>query len=384
MGFGDLKKLGKKENRIYLVLVLWLFIGFLVSQFYVFLGSIIYAPLLFICLALFFVAVFSKKEVRELTKKEVLKSCLIVIPIILILSFVSIVLFTLSILSYILITSLFTMHGCYEAGVNWDEKLFNTPWILRVGLRTVEFVGGLLLSMGILLVVSIITTIIVVINPGVANLLAWIPWIILTVEVGLTLFSLLFLLIGRFNAWLGIFFIDVAFYTLYLMLKAYLSFSEGPTEYLVEIQIVLFIIDTVFLLYTISKLVGKRAEILSDTLKFFKTDTILIWLIFSKATYEFIIALPGTQADLVYNVSVFILFLPLLVLMGLYGMFKHGKVKAGWKEKAEKEKKAKKKEDKPESKDIQKGPSSGTIICTQCGSSSDRTAKFCSNCGAGI
>jgi hypothetical protein len=50
-------------------------------------------------------------------------------------------------------------------------------------------------------------------------------------------------------------------------------------------------LDVLILLYTIGSLVGEHMEILSKKLKFIKAETILIWLIFSKASYELAIIL---------------------------------------------------------------------------------------------
>jgi hypothetical protein len=72
-------------------------------------------------------------------------------------------------------------------------------------------------------------------------------------------------------------------------------------------------------LYTIGILVGKRAELISKKIKLFKADTILIWLIFSKAAYEMaIINNPGLVSD--KNWWVLTIFIFLLGIVGVLGI----------------------------------------------------------------
>ena len=111
----------------------------------------------------------------------------------------------------------------------------------------------------------------------------------------------------------------------------------------------LFIFNLFIILYTISALIGTKAEIILD-LKVFKpikADGILIFLILCKVAYEFgdfYLAdnkVAGVNAVLLKNISVFFLFIPLMIIMGLYGIISYDKIKKERKEE-KLEKKAKK------------------------------------------
>ena len=97
----------------------------------------------------------------------------------------------------------------------------------------------------------------------------------------------------------------------------------------------IFAFELILILYTISVLIGSKAEIILD-LKVFKPikpDGILIFLILSKVAYEFGDILladyeyGGANIVLLKNVAVFWLFIPLMVFMGLYGIASYGKIK---------------------------------------------------------
>ncbi len=110
------------------------------------------------------------------------------------------------------------------------------------------------------------------------------------------------------------------------MLNAYFTFTSSDNEYGLPMQIALYIFDLFLILYTIAKLTGERAEIIGEKLKYIKSDAILIFLIFSKAAYEFgSTETTGLDASAFGAIFGFILFIPLLFITGIYGIISHSK-----------------------------------------------------------
>ncbi|MHA1149774.1 MAG: hypothetical protein ACTSR8_16180 [Promethearchaeota archaeon] len=402
MGVKDLNVLGNKENRLFLVIVIWFVILFTITSFnpIVEINIILYIPLLAVCIILFMISFLFRKDLREdLTKGMFLKYSLISIIFIAIFfslaSVLLILIFFISILSYIFITSLFTMAGCYNKGISFDEKLYKiAPWPINFILRTIVLVGGLLFAFLLFIIFAIAGTAWALASEDVASIMAIIPWIMIIIMIGLCALSFLFLIIGRYNAWLGVFFVWVGFYSIYLMIKAFTKAGGGSTGggtygLPLPIQIALYIFDLYLVLGTIGSLIGKKADKIASGLekipligKMIRPDGIIIWLIFSKVAYEFANSIPDTAVSSLKATLVFILFIPLFLITGLYGMYQYGKLKKGWKQ-DKKDAKAEKKL----KKDIKKGRIDASalekpIYCSNCGTSNERTGKFCKSCGA--
>ena len=116
-------------------------------------------------------------------------------------------------------------------------------------------------------------------------------------------------------------------------------------------EISLLAIDISILIYAVSTLLGSQAEVLAKQLKYFGIDTVFIWLLFSKASYEFVVNFPYDSllviskqgmissifapflnlvhllnADLISlakNVIVLAFFLLLLILLGFWEIRKY-------------------------------------------------------------
>ena len=153
--------------------------------------------------------------------------------------------------------------------------------------------------------------------------------IIFIIIIALAIIGVLTLFIKRLNAWLGVFFLLVTFFTAYLMFSAYNALgSSGDTTYDLWLQIGIYLFDLCLIIYTISTILGEKSEKISETLKIMKVDAIIMWLIFSKAAYELAAAAdPRIAADLLNSVLGFLLFIPLLIIAGIYGIIKYGKIK---------------------------------------------------------
>ena len=404
MGFKDLVELKNRENRLILILVIWLLVGFTAIQFRAtqILGIVIFVPLLGFLFILLLGHLIFKKDLKELTFKSILKYCILAIPLFLVFSLIVLyavaILIIISMISYIFITSLFTLHNCYKLGVDLDEKLYKMPKLLNFFLRIIEFIGGLVLSIIITLLIANIGFNWDIIPEEVLNELGDIPSVMITFFIILFFVCLIFLFIGKFNAWLGIFLLYVSVYGSYLILKAYFSLINGEESvFALPIQISLYTFDLFLLLVTMGSLIGKKAEIISKKLKFIKSEVIIIWLVFSKSAYEFLFALPTPDDGIPAFIMIpFIIFIPLFVFIGFYGIYNYFKLKKQRKEK-KKAKKLKRKDledisitekvkievDKQESLTL-KGIREESLTCPSCFAITRKDALYCGKCGSEI
>jgi len=186
----------------------------------------------------------------------------------------------------------------------------------------------------------------------------------------LALTCFIFMFKKSFNAWFGMFCIVAAIYAFFLALKVFLGLGdlESSSDTSPLMKIVLLVIDISIIVYAISTLLGSHAEVLAKQLKYFGIDTVFIWLLFSKASYEFVVNFPFDtlvsitnqgvisaifapflnlvhllNADLISlakNAAVLIFFLMLLILLGFWEIRKYNraerKKKAGDTEEIEK------------------------------------------------
>ncbi|MFX0073320.1 MAG: hypothetical protein ACFFAO_19760 [Candidatus Hermodarchaeota archaeon] len=395
MGFADLKKLLEKKNRIFIILIIWMLIGYTFLQFsfefqllgFTINGFIIYLPLLVICIVLFFIAFFLGGDLRELNRQTIAKGLVFLVIVIVIFLFVGqeilfligYVSFVISFIVYIFITSIFTMVYCLKYGTQLDEAFYKMPAPIAFVWRWGIFLVGIVVSILMIYFVGLIsigtTEITVILTIGrfefrVYDFVRYVPMIIIGVIIGLAAISLITLILEKnhaFNAWLGIFFVVSSIYACVLMINAFLGGQVANVSPLLDnplVYLLIYIFDIIIILYTISTLIGTKAEMILD-LKVFrpiKQDGILIFLILCKVAYEFGDYLlvdnkvGGVNAVLLKNVAVFWLFIPLMVIMGLYGIISYGKIKKERKteKRIKKEKKAEEKAKIKKAKAVEK------------------------------
>jgi hypothetical protein len=199
----------------------------------------------------------------------------------------------------------------------------------RIFLRLMEFIGGIILALILIFVdLGIIQGTQPYLTASLFNFLNTLPRIIMLIMGFLTLLALVLLVTKRFHAWLGIFFFWVAIYSLYLSISAVsYALSGSPTPPSLTERIILYLFDIFLILFTVSQLIGERADIISKKLPF-RADTVIIWLIFSKASYEFVNVLPSVNIGETRVVLSFLLFIPLLFFLGLYGLYKRSRRKS--------------------------------------------------------
>ncbi|MFO8020621.1 MAG: zinc ribbon domain-containing protein [Promethearchaeia archaeon] len=382
-----LKTLKEEENRIFLVLVIWLITGFTVIQFSQGWGIILFAPLLFLCVILFTVAFILRKNVKDMGGKSILKYILISIPFIILFSSLMAYLFIfmviISILSYIFIVAVFSMNSLYQKSIKFDEKLYNWPTPINFIARSAVFGGGLLISVVLMLFFAGAGTIMPLAVKEMPNFFSVIPWLMIGVFLLLATITFIFLLKGKYNAWIGVFFVWISLFAFYLLFKTVYSVTSagGESTYGLPIQIALYIFDLFLVLFTLGKLIGDQADIVSKKTKYLNSDAILIWLIFSKATYEFLNAFEGTGVSVLKSVGSFALFVPLFLYMGLRGIYKYSEIK----KRRKKKKKAKKRKGlsliKSEKRQEEKGIQEGNVYCSKCGTANAQGSIFCKKCG---
>ena len=324
----ELKKLfTDKQYRLYLILVIWLIIGFSLFQFYLvipsFIAIAIFTPLLGVCIALFIASLFFRIELKKASYKKILFIIIIAVICAILFSvlwtFIYVRLYVIAVFSYIIISAIFYMYGCYNYGVDWDEDISNLRKPFNKILRWMVFIGGTVLSLIILFILTRITMIAIY---------------IMIIMVILAIIGIITLLMKKQNTWLGIFFLWVSLYSVYLILNISFALNNSETSYDLWVQVVLYLLDIFMIIYVITTIIGTKTEVLSEKFKFIKPDSILIWLIFSKAAYEFGRALyrilpseANTMNVTVLNaIMTYLIFIPLFAIAGIYGIIKYSKI----------------------------------------------------------
>jgi hypothetical protein len=327
----------KKENRIYLFLVLWLLIGYTLfsfpTSFTLWLGFLIFPPVLGICTVLLIATLFERKELGQVSYKRII--IYFIFGVFFAILFTGIwqlivgFLYRAGILSFIFITSVFYMYGCYKYGIKTEESAHNLNSPLNQITRMLMFIGGTAISILIMFLLTRIGINWATKNPEINDSLALIAVIILYLIIFLAAMGVITLFSGKLNAWLGVFLIFASFYTAYLMVSAFFTASASSNETIMRFwtRTALYLFDIALILYTVSTILGEKSEVITKKLKLAKSDSIIMWLIMSKTAFELAkVADPRIRAELLNATVGFILFIPLLIIAGVYGIWNYSKV----------------------------------------------------------
>ncbi|MFW9825629.1 MAG: hypothetical protein ACFFE4_21985 [Candidatus Thorarchaeota archaeon] len=367
----NLKKISK--NWRLTALVIWLLIGVAIIPYprriVSIIGIFIFLPFLVFLMFLFLLSLISKRSIFEYPPWKIILFLLISLPIMLLLSIVLIILIAISVISYFFFTSWFIFYACYLVGKKVDNKLISDKKGKKF-LRFIIFFGGLAVSLALMYLFIIGPTIIdfsIILETPLA-----VPWylngvylIVGGVLIVLAVICVIYMFKKSFNGWFGIFAILVSFYTLFLVIKIYMGLVGIHTDQdqLASIWAYLGVIipDLLIIFYSLSTLMGSQAELLSKRLKRFGLDTVIIWLILSKVTYEFIHYFPydifnavnvpwfpwineltildDNWINTAKNVAVLLFFIAVLIIIGIYEInkFHRGRKEPG-KEELEEEK----------------------------------------------
>ena len=371
----NLKKLGLKENRKYLILVIWLLVNITIIQFPIefniqifsinidllnLIGIITYVPFLTFLIFTFLYSLVSKKDVKEIAAWKVLLTFLLTLPLMFFLIPIMVGIFLFSIISYVFFTSWFILYGAYLSSKRLDNTLKRR--VHSSFYRFIQFSGGSILSI-LLLTAYIIgseeigTLIGLTFTPAIYNAMNYAVLFIGVIIIIFIVVGIIYMFKRIFNAWLGMFSLSVVIYTFYLLIKIFLALrSTGGEGTSIPTQIIMLIVDLFILLYSISTLMGSQAELLSKRLRIKRigVDSVLIWLVFSKVAYEFIHNYPFTLfsglvyndfinfldenvINLIKNVFVLLFFLFILVTLGFHEIKKYNLNERQFKDKVDQE-----------------------------------------------
>ena len=151
----------KKKNRIFFLIVLWLLIGVFLSAFFLlWAGILVLTVLMGLCATLFVLSIFLL-SLRKMS--YVIFFIIVIVTILLTLTFIifnQIILFMsyAAVISYVLITAIFSLYGCYSGGKKIDEYIYKKfPSPINHIIRLIEFLGGILLGLLIVYLTFIFT-----------------------------------------------------------------------------------------------------------------------------------------------------------------------------------------------------------------------------------
>ncbi|MFW9949991.1 MAG: hypothetical protein ACFFKA_07690 [Candidatus Thorarchaeota archaeon] len=371
----NLKKLGLKENRKYLILVIWLLVNITIIQFpfdyiiqffnisinlFDLLGIVLYIPFLTFLTFLFILSLISKKDVKEIAAWKVILIFFGTLPLMILLAFILFGMFMVSVISYVLLSSWFILYGAHLSSKRLDNALKRK--IHSKIYRTLEFFVFSILALlllGAYLIGSqyIIELLGLTIKQIYIDILNFVVIFVGFIIIGYIIVGVIFLFKKFFNAWLGMFSLFIAIYTFYLLAKIFLAIrSTGGSETSLFTQLFTLIADLGILLYSISTLMGSQAQMLSKRInsKRLGLDTFLIFIIYSKVSYEFVHNFPfdllrgffynqildilsDSLINLWKNIGVFAFFVLILVVMGFYQMKKYNLQEKKFKHQVEKD-----------------------------------------------
>jgi len=371
----NLKKLGLKENRKYLILVIWLLVNITIIQLpdsfsvQIFaidmdlldlIGVVTYVPFLTFLAFTFLYSLIAKKDVKEVAPGKILLTFFLTLPLMFFLIPILVGIFLFSIFSYIFFTSWFILYGAYLSSKRLDDSLKRR--VHSSFFRVIQFFVGSILSI-VLLAAYIIGSedignlIGLTFTPAVYETLNYVVIFIGIIVLIFIIIGIVFMFKKIFNAWIGMFSFSVVIYTFYLLIKIFLAIrSTGGEDTSITTQIIMLIVDLFILLYSISTLMGSQAELLSKKIRIKRigVDSVLIWLVFSKVAYEFIHNYPFALfsgfayidvldilnediINLSKNIGVLFFFLILLVALGFYQIKKYNLNERKFKNKVDQE-----------------------------------------------
>jgi hypothetical protein len=361
----NLKKLGLKENRKYLILVIWLLVNITIIQIpfqfsiqilgsqidlFDLIGVVIYIPFLTFLVFIFLYSLFAKKDVKEVAAWKIFLALFLSLPLMFFLIPIMVGLFLFSILSYVFFTSWFILYGAYLTSKRLDDSFKRR--VHSSFYRSIEFVGGSIFSLLLLALYfsesqGIGALIGFTFTQTVYDTLNLVVLVVGFIIIAFVLVGVIYIFKKIFNAWLGMFSLSVVIYTFFLLVKIFFAIrSIGGESTSIATQFILLFLDLFIILYAISTLMGSQAELLSKRLRFKRigVDSILIWLVFSNynlfSGFGFattINLLNNSIINLLKNWGVLLFFLILLISLGFVEIKKYILNEREFKEKVDKE-----------------------------------------------
>jgi hypothetical protein len=346
MGFKDLALLKKKEYLVFTVLLFWMLIGHFANIFIPLNIFFVFLPFLTYASFIFALSAFQNKNILQMSFAEHIKAFMIslvlgLVPLLILK--INLILFLITIfiifggflilylsvpsfqkrdlffyslwfiiwIGFVLVSFIFILlfiplmilNKVHQKAEKNDLKILNYRY--STTLQFSEFFGGSTLAF-IILSIAYLTSVTLINTYGEVEfdlpgmLEGMIGFMSFVLFMGIC-----FLFFGILNSWLGVFNIIVGVYSFYLMVKAYykLSISTGIIGLLIPnlasiqflIDIGLLIINLLFFFYVMGAISGKMTAIVGEKLKSWKTETVLIWLILSNGTDEFVHIVAGLE-----------------------------------------------------------------------------------------
>lgn len=341
MGFSDITKLFRKENSLLTLLLIWLIVGITIFQFYQMpiIGNLLLLPLLVFCFIMFIVSLLFRgknSRITELSGKNIARIVIIgffVVIIFVVLGFFYFAqfwfyIFNFSLYSYIFIMGFYWISAVYDSGVDLDDKLAKSTSSFSIIIRWGIFLGGIGLSF-LLLYYLVRAAHDYIVFTGTSLpaqeyefLFMKLPPVIFWIIVVLSIIAGILILIGALNAWLGIFFPLSVIYIFFLMMQAIIRTDASPPTPIPGYKYLIIGMDIFLIIFTTASFLGKKAEKIDEKVSIISQDSILMWFFFAKASFEYAdVALQGVmQINVLKTVGSFFVFIPLMVIAGVYGI----------------------------------------------------------------
>lgn len=329
MGLKDLKVLLEKDKRVYLIMAIWIIIGYTIFQFsYSTLwGMIVFIPLLFTCFFYFIVSIILKEKIQKYDWKVFFISLVIGIILFFCVFWIEIIylmFFYISLIGinlFLFLAVIFTSRDWYNRTVQWDEKIANLTSRLSTLIRFSLFFGGAIVATLIIILFSTLALNIkgtsdyyqVAITSIMYDSILFI-WILFIIGI-LTVFF------GKVNYWLGTFFLFISILVVYLIINATIS-ELGVSSILLPFLIIQYVINLYLLFGSIAFIFREQSEIISQKSNIFRSESILVLLIFSMASMQLYLGISDGsvgQLELMFSMLIPIL----LFLFGIYGIYNY-------------------------------------------------------------
>ncbi|MFX1337363.1 MAG: hypothetical protein ACFFDK_01995 [Promethearchaeota archaeon] len=332
MGIKDLKILFEKEKRVYLILAIWLIIGYTIFQFSPssLLAIFLFLPLLLTCLIYFIISLILKDKIQEYSWKVFLIALIIAIllRIFLVATLIgSLIIVFIAIIGlnlFFFITTIFTSKDWYDRTIKWDEKVQNWPKPVNILVRIGLFFGGAIIaSFGLFLFATLALNVKdtsynyqLVITSVLFDMMVVI-WLLFIIGI----ISVFF---GRINYWLGIFFIFITILAINIIISVVI-FEFGPSSVFLPFLIIQYLINLYLLLGSIAIIFGEQSKIIAKKLRIFTSESMIVFLIFTMASMEYC---AGIAKEIVSEIQLVVtaLAIPILIfIFAIYGIYTYNK-----------------------------------------------------------
>lgn len=339
MGFKDLRFLFKKENSVFLFLIILLIFAHSFTQFDLtwWLGGYMFMLLANTTLLYFILYIFLRDKLK--------RASFFLFPLCYLSSMMFWYFVTFSVFGEIvyyglllpiclylwfIITAIFSMNGTYNKTKNWDGKFEKSSNSISSFIRWSLFIGGTIIAN--LLIYGIATYILfyMTTSPSISLefiivVLSYGMYIIIWVFFGIGVF---FLFLKKKFLWLGTFIAFISFLAINIMIKAArIEYGSDSGAEFLPLQIIQYFYGLYLLLVSVASLISEKSKAIAQRIKIFNYEIILLWLIISMAIYNFgIFSFEYQTGDFWLELEVLSFLFPIIAgLFGIYGIVKYKK-----------------------------------------------------------